>query len=101
MKFVKTTVVLASIVSLTMLMGCSEPAAVKEMNDFADSICKCEDMKCARETTQEMREMTKKYAAAKFSSRDSHKIKEAVKKATKKAGTCIAELHDKVAKKKE
>ena len=97
MKFAKSIVALATIVSLTMFMGCGEHEAVKEMNDFADNVCKCEDMKCVMDASKEMAELTKKYAAAKVSQGDADKITEATKKAT----TCITELPAKMAKKKE
>lgn len=97
MKLVKTIVAFAAIVTLTMFMGCGEHEAVKEMNDFADKVCKCEDMKCVGEASKELGELTKKYAETKVSQGDADKITEATKKAT----TCITELPGKMAKKSE
>jgi len=85
------------VLSLTMFFGCGEHEAVKEMNDFADKVCKCEDMKCVQDAHKELGELTKKYAEAKVTQGDADKITEATKRAT----TCISELPSKVAKKKK
>ena len=62
MKFVSTIVAWATMVSSPMFMGCSEHQTVKEMHDFADNVCKYEDMSCAQEVCKELGEVIKKYA---------------------------------------
>ncbi len=80
-------------------VSCGGSAAVKEMQAFADKMCKCKDMECATNVQKEMTEWASKMA--KENPKGTKKDEEKIKKITEQLMKCTTDAMKGGAGKKE
>jgi hypothetical protein len=77
------------VVSLVALAGCGKNEAVEAAEDMADAVCKCKDIACAQQASEEGSAKLMKLAESTRGTEDDAKK---ILAASERAGNCIQKL---------